>query len=81
MPEWLRVRDEHGNEFDLSPEDRRVKKGVVTVVEDYPENKGLTAVVRPAKYRVDKAGEPAARKQTPPEAGTTQAGTSAKTKE
>lgn len=56
MPEWLRVRDEHGNEFDLPPNHPLIKRKAAEVIEDYPENKGLTAVARPANHRVDKAG-------------------------
>lgn len=59
MPEWLRVRDEHGNEFDLPPNHPLIKRKVVEVIKDYPENKGSTAVSRAAKVRVDKAGKPA----------------------
>jgi len=58
MPTWLRCEDEHGNQFDLAPEDKRVKDGVVKVLEDYPENSGLTAVARDAKVRVSKAAKP-----------------------
>lgn len=58
MPEWLRVRDEHGNEFDLPPNHPLIKRKVVEVIKDYPENKGSTAVSRAAKVRVDKAGKP-----------------------
>jgi hypothetical protein len=60
MPEWVRCRDrDTGHEFDLSPEDIRVQDGSVEVLKDYPENSGLTAQPRPAKYRVDKSGQPA----------------------
>lgn len=60
MPEWVRCRDrDTGHEFDLSPEDIRVQDGSVDVLEDYPENTGLTAQPRAPKYRVDKAGKPA----------------------
>lgn len=58
MPEWLRVRDEHGTEFDLPPKHPLIKSSAVEVIKDYPENKGSTAVARTAKYRVDKAGKP-----------------------
>jgi hypothetical protein len=59
MPAWVRCRDRGtGHEFDLSPEDLRVTDGSVEVLEDYPENAGLTAQPRPPKYRVDKAGKP-----------------------
>lgn len=59
MPEWVRCRDrDTGHEFDLSPEDIRVQDGSVEVLEDYPENASSTAQPRPAKYRVDKAGQP-----------------------
>lgn len=62
MPTWLRCEDEHGNQFDLSPEDARVTGDVVKVLADYPPNTGLTAVARAPKSRVDKAGQT----QTPP---------------
>lgn len=66
MPEWVRCRDrDTGHEFDLSPEDIRVQDGSVEVLEDYPENTGLTAQPRPAKYRVDKSGQPLAGDEPP----------------
>lgn len=59
MPEWVRCRDrDTGHEFDLSPEDIRVQDGSVEVLKDYPENASSTAQPRPAKYRVDKSGQP-----------------------
>lgn len=84
MPEWVRCRDrDTGHEFDLSPEDIRVQDGSVEVLKDYPENSGLTAQPRPAKYRVDKAGQPVAPATVAPavEAETTEAVESADTKE
>lgn len=59
MPTWVRCRDrETGHEFDLSPEDIRIADDAVEVLKDYPPNTGLTAQPRPAKHRVDKAGQP-----------------------
>jgi hypothetical protein len=76
MPTWLRCEDEHGNQFDLSPEDARVTGDVVKVLKDYPPNTGLTAVARLPKPRADKAGQPQTPPATPP-ADSTPAGTSA----
>lgn len=59
MPTWLRCRDrETGHEFDLAPDDIRIAEDTVEVLKGYPENAGLTARPRPAKHRVDKAGQP-----------------------
>ena len=69
MPEFLRVRDEQGNEFDLPSEHLLIRKKKVEVLEDYPENKGLTATARPAKVRVDKAGQPATKTAAPKSTG------------
>lgn len=83
MPEWVRCRDrDTGHEFDLSPEDIRVQDGSVEVLEDYPVNASSTAQPRPAKYRVDKAGQPLPTTQAPAdEAETTEAVESANQKE
>ena len=78
MPTWLRCEDEHGNQFDLSPEDARVTGGVVKVLDDYPPNTGLTAVARADKPRSGK-GQPQTPPATPP-ADSTPAGTSAKSR-
>jgi hypothetical protein len=61
MPEFLRVRDEQGNEFDLPSGHLLIRKKRVEVLEDYPANRGLTAQARAAKNRVNKAGKPAAK--------------------
>lgn len=66
MPTWLRCRDrETGHEFDLAPEDIRIEQDTVEVLKDYPENSGLTAQPRPAKYRVNL--EPVTPPESPPE--------------
>lgn len=61
MAEWLRVRDEHGNEFDLPPGHLLIRKKAVEVIKDYEPNVGLTATPRPPKNYVDKAGKPASK--------------------
>jgi hypothetical protein len=59
MPTWVRCRDKDtGHEYDLSAEDPRVLEGVVEVLEDYPENSGLTAQPRPAKHRFEWPAQP-----------------------
>lgn len=80
MPVWLRCRDKDtGHEFDLSPEDIRIADGSVEVLTDYPENSSSTARPRPAKHRVDKAGQPHTPQAAEP-AATTPAVTSANSK-
>lgn len=57
MPKWVRCRDrDTGHEYDLSPNDLRVRDGRVEVLEDYPPNQ--TDRPRRAKHRIDKAGRP-----------------------
>lgn len=66
MPTFVRVRDKDtGHEYDLSPQDSRVRDGVVEVLEDYPQNTGASARPRPAKHRTDKTGRPITRKAAP----------------
>lgn len=59
MTVWVRVRDPiSGHEYDLSESDARVRKGLVVVLENYPENRGRTAQARRPKFAVNKAGRP-----------------------
>ena len=53
---WVRCRDrETGHEFDLSADDPRVRKGLVIVLRNYPEN--TRPYARKAKHRVRKSGK------------------------
>lgn len=52
MPRWIRVEDpDTRHQYDVH--ESAVPEGV-TVLKDYPENEGLTAVPRPPKFRTDK---------------------------
>lgn len=63
MPTWIRVKDPStGHEFDVSSE-AELQDGL-EVLTDYPENSGTTAVARPAKHRVTKAGKTATTKES-----------------
>jgi hypothetical protein len=67
MPIYIRVvSDDTGHEYDV--DEQSLRPGM-TPIEGYPPNSGPGARPRPAKYRVDKTGQPArrrARMTTPP---------------
>lgn len=61
MPRWTRVRDKSsGHEFDINPsafDPESMTK--VNAPKQYPDLDGPRARPRPAKFRTDKAGQPA----------------------
>lgn len=59
MPTWIRVRDlSTGHEYDLMPRQVEAAGAAIEVIDGYVPHRGQDP--RPAKHRVDKAGNPQA---------------------